>query len=64
VRFTPLQLSPEQASGTIDNVKGRGPLFAEVSSFLGNTLERFRAGGCCTDELCGWSLMQSRWILR
>jgi hypothetical protein len=59
----PLQLPPEQASGTIEYVKGRGTLF-EISGCLGNTLERFRAGGCCTDELRGWSLMQSRWILR
>jgi hypothetical protein len=35
--FTPSQLLPEQAAGTIDYVKGRGALFAEVSSFLGNT---------------------------
>jgi hypothetical protein len=37
VRFTPLQLPPEQASGTIDHVKGRGAPF-EVFGCLGNTL--------------------------
>jgi hypothetical protein len=37
VRFTPLQLPPEQASGTIDHVKGRGALFY-VFGCLGNTL--------------------------
>jgi hypothetical protein len=35
--FTPSQLLPEQAAGTIDYVKGGGALFAEVSGFLGNT---------------------------
>jgi hypothetical protein len=35
-RSPPLQLSPEQASGTIDYVKGRGAPF-EVFGCLGNT---------------------------
>ena len=39
-------------------------LFADVSGFLGNTHECFRAHRHCTDELRGWSLMQSRSILR
>jgi hypothetical protein len=62
--FAPSQLLPEQAAGTIDNVKGRGALFAEVSGFLGDTHKRFRARRCRTDEIRGWSRMQSRWILR
>jgi hypothetical protein len=35
--LTPQQLLPEQVSGTIDHVKGRGTLFAKVSGFLGNS---------------------------
>jgi hypothetical protein len=62
--FTPSQLLPEQAAGAIDYVKGRVALFADVSGFLGNTHECFRAHCHCTDKLRGWNLMQSRSILR
>jgi hypothetical protein len=62
--FTPSQLLPEQAGGTIDYVKGRVALFADVFGFLGNTRECFRAHCHRTDKLRGWNLMQSRSILR